>query len=96
MKSNDFCAPYSFLNGRVIMAIMYGRDIQAITIDGEDFIPTPQNIKTTAKLVNPDYDMYQGWPDIHIILDAGYDMLDCQKCPWFKFCEAKCAEEDDD
>lgn len=96
MKNNDFCAPYSFLNGRVIMAIMYEREIAGISIDGEPSMPTLENIKAAAKLVNPDYDLYKGWSDVHIILDADYDILDCRECPWKEFCDAAGAEEDDD
>ena len=86
-ENSQFCAPYSFLSGKVTMAIM---------IDGKEFMPTPETIKTTAKLVNPDYDKYKGWSDTRIILDADCKKIPCKTCPWFDICDAMDADAEDE
>lgn len=88
----EWCKPLSFLGGRVIVALNEGQ-ITCISVDGKTLPSYPENvhadsIRTAAKLVNPEYDEYSGWPDTHILLEADYEELPCCKCPWFDVCDA--------
>lgn len=83
----SWCTPYSFLNGKVKIAVNEGQ-IVGIMIDGQSIDCTPENIKSVAQLVNTSYHEYEGWSDTHIIFDSIYDELPCRSCPWFDICDA--------
>ena len=40
-----------------------------------------------AKHINPDYDCYSGWDDLHIALDAMHEW-GCASCPYKEECDA--------
>lgn len=91
MRESDenlgWCRPESYLDGRVILAINEGT-VAGIVIDGADEAITPDAIRRVAKMVNDNYDLYEGWDDVHIIQDAAHEELPCRRCPWFDVCDA--------
>lgn len=89
-ESNEnlgWCRPESYLDGRVILAINEGT-VAGISIDGQALSTTPENIRRVAKMVNADYDDYEGWDDVHIIQESAHEELPCRLCPWFGDCDA--------
>lgn len=90
----DWCRPESYLDGRVILAINEGT-VVGINIDGTKQATTPENIRRVAKMVNADYDDYEGWDDAHIIQDADHEELPCRLCPWFDDCDAMDEEDEE-
>lgn len=96
-ENNDnlgWCRPESYLDGRVILAINEGT-VAGINIDGADEAITPDAIRRVAKMVNADYDDYEGWTDLHIIQDAAHEELPCRLCPWFDVCDAMDEEDEE-
>ena len=50
-------------------------------------LPKPEEITRLAKELNENYDLYQGWSDTHILLDALRE-VGCDNCPFKADCEA--------
>ena len=88
MECNDnlsWCKPLEFNHGDVVIAFDEG-DIVGLQVRGETVdIPA---VEVIAKLVNEDYDLYQGYSPMEILLDSNYHELPCRMCPWFDICEA--------
>ena len=82
-----WCKPLSFANGKVIAAINEG-SVDSIQIEGKTIPATDENIRTAAKIANESYDLYKGWNDTNILLDAESEELPCRLCPWFGICDA--------
>lgn len=96
-ESNEnlgWCRPESYLDGRVILAINEGT-VAGIVIDGAEQTTTPENIRRVAKMVNDNYDLYEGWDDVHIIQDVDHEELPCRLCPWFDDCDAMDEEDEE-
>lgn len=89
-----WCRPESYLDGRVILAINE-ETVVGINIDGADEAITPDAIRRVAKMVNDNYDLYEGWDDVHIIQDVEHDELPCRLCPWFGDCDAMDEEDEE-
>lgn len=79
-----WCKPYRSGEHAIIVN---GGEVDYIAIDGVPQEVTPDAIRTLAKTVNDDYDIYQGWSDLHIALDAMKE-VGCASCPCFAECEA--------
>ena len=97
MRESDenlgWCRPESYLDGRVILAINE-ETVVGINIDGADEAITPDAIRRVAKMVNDNYDLYEGWDDVHIIQDVDHE-LPCRLCPWFDDCDAMDEEDEE-
>lgn len=81
----SWCRPY--IHDRVQFSILEG-NISGLMIDGDDVDPNPESIRTAAQIVNPDYSEYEGWTDLHILLDGDAHECACCDCPWFDVCSA--------
>lgn len=46
-----------------------------------------ETLEAFARRVNPDYNLYSGWSDEHIILEAMHE-CGCANCPFIDDCEA--------
>ena len=93
----SWCKPLEFKNGEVVIAINEG-DIVGLQVNGETVNGyTDTTIKRIAKLVNEDYELYEGYYEgytlLEIIYDADFKELPCRCCPWFHECEAMDDEE---
>lgn len=99
----SWCAPYSSSDGRIQFALNEG-EIVSLKLDGKDVdsdvpqIPFAHNatysetlLEKVARILNSNYDDYEGWDNTHIILEARGTSLkecDCCDCPWFDVCDA--------
>ena len=79
------CIPYAAANGRLAFTVLNGA-VESLQLDGAELPATPQNLKLAAQLANPDYDLYSGWGDTHILLEGDLTELPCRSCPWFDVC----------
>lgn len=91
----SWCAPYSLLGGRIVIAATDGK-ISSMQIDGTDVPVSGETIRRAAEMANECYESYQGWSDTHILLDANKEELPCRMCPWFGVCDAMDEEAYDD
>lgn len=82
-----WCKPLSFLDGKVILAVNEG-EVVGLRIDGTDVKINAESVHRVAEMVNPCYDLYSGWDDMHIIAEAPHKELGCCDCPWFGICDA--------
>lgn len=82
-----WCKPLSYQDGKVILAVNEG-EIVGLRIDGTDVKINADSVRRVAKMVNPDYDLYDGWDEMHIIQEAPHEELGCCNCPWFGICDA--------
>ena len=87
-----WCCPYVTDDGRYAVAVNEGEIIEAVTPEGH--LPeghlsplTAQEIEALARAVNPDYDLYEGWDDTYITLQAMHK-TGCADCPFFERCDA--------
>lgn len=90
LNCNDnlgWCKCLSFNDGTVFVAVNEG-DICGLCICGKDLGVDKQTLAHVAKLVNADYDLYEGYTSKEILFDADYCELPCRMCPWFDICEA--------
>lgn len=89
MLENDnnlsWCKPLEFKNGEVVIAIN-GGDIVGLQVNGETVDVMP--VEHIARLVNEDYDLYEGYSPMEILYDADFSELPCRCCPWFWECGA--------
>jgi len=86
----SYCTPYWSHDARIFFVLLEGKIVSAI-IDGREYIKTsditPELINQIAKIVNPDYDSYSGWDDLHIIMDGNIGEDGCCHCCWFNECQ---------
>ena len=87
-----WCKPYMSKDGRYAVAVNEGEIIEAITPEGhlpKDHVSplTDPEIETLAQAVNPDYDLYDGWDNGYILLQAMHE-TGCASCPFFSKCDA--------
>lgn len=102
MKENGenlgWCKPYVSDDGKYAIAVNEG-EIAGMIFDGEDIAPgkldSADIINKFAKAVNPDFDIYSGWGDLHIALDGDIKECGCANCPWFGICDAMDGEVDE-
>lgn len=83
----DWCKPYVSRDGKAKVIQLEGK-IEAAVIDGEEMSElTAEDLKSIAKRVSPDYELYSGWSDEHIILEAMTE-IGCSECPFIHDCSA--------
>lgn len=80
------CEAYS--SARVQLVTLNG-NIESLKIDGHEKELSTENVQLAAKLANPNYDLYRGWNDMHILLDGELRKIPCAECPWFNICEMR-------
>lgn len=78
--SEDETVTLAIANNEIVGAVINGVDIKASALDQID-------LASLAKHVNPDYEDYDGYSDLHIIRDAMHTCC-CADCPWFNICDA--------
>ena len=92
--SFDWCYTAKFTELPVYVSVYQG-DIEAILYNGEDHRPvTAEDIHRLAVRLNHNYDLYRGWDDKHILLDAENEILPCCECPWNDICDYMEEESD--
>lgn len=101
----SWCRPYISEDGRYAVAINEG-EICGMILDGEPVEPvinqdrrwetiyTDEMIERFARSVNPNYDMYKGYDDLHIALERLRE-VGCCECPFCGECEAVNEEIED-
>ena len=77
-----WCKPYVSDDGQVAGMILNGENINADNLDKADLL------ERFARAVNPDYDDYEGWNNLHISLEGNVRECGCANCPWFGICDA--------
>lgn len=98
-----WCKPYISEDERYALTISEGK-ISGIQIDGklvemderepEHFRYSKDLLHRLARSVNPKYDLYKGYTDTYIILDA-LEERGCYECPWRDECVAMIEEDDE-
>lgn len=83
----SWCKPMKHRIENVFISVNEG-EVVGIRVNGKDEDITDEKIKELAKKLNLDYDKYEGWNDIHILLESDFEELGCKDCPWFDICEA--------
>lgn len=85
-----WCKPYWSKGGAVAIAVNEGEVVGAV-IDGKDIpakdLDSADTVRRIARLVNPYYDDYSGWDDMHIAVEVMREG-NCCDCPWFGICDA--------
>lgn len=81
-----WCKPYISEDGKNAISLTDGK-ITGMMIDGVD-MNSPFDLAKFARAVNPSYDDYEGWDDLHIALDGNVCEESCADCPWFGICDA--------
>ena len=81
-----WCKPYISEDGKSAISLTDGK-ISGMMLGGVK-MDTDFDFAKFARAVNPDYDDYDGWDDLHIALDGGIREGACCDCPWFGICEA--------
>lgn len=67
--------------------ILFEGQAHSLYLDGEAIHdPSEEDLKKFAKAINPDYDLYDGWDDLHIALDVMTE-CGCSRCPFKDECE---------
>lgn len=95
MKENGenlgWCKPYVSADGKYVLAVNEV-EVAGMIFNGEDIkadkLGDPDLLRQFAKAVNPDYDDYDGWGDLHIALEGDIRECGCADCPWFSICDA--------
>lgn len=84
-----WCKPVVSDDGAAAVAEQEGRAV-AVRISGVDYTggAIPAALERAARRVNPDYDMYHGYDDLHIYLDGDTHETGCACCPWRDECDA--------
>lgn len=98
----DWCRPYISDDERIAVAVNEGEIIN-IQVDGRDiewdekrkfsFGYSENLLHRLAQEINPNYDLYKGYTDTHIILDT-LEERGCAECPWRDECDAMLTDED--
>lgn len=87
----SWCKPYADESGEYKLVMHDGllESVKSPTITAYryDGSLTDDVKEQFAREVNPDYDLYKGWDDEHIMLDAMHP-VGCASCAWFYECEA--------
>lgn len=94
IKNDDenlaWCKPYEDETGNYKLVMHDGEPLGIMTPDREAFrydgSLTDDLMESFARAVNPDYDYYKGYSNVHIALDAMHE-IGCASCPWFDDCE---------
>ena len=94
----SWCTPYADKTGEY-MLVMYDGELMSIMsptceADRYDGTLTDEALEQFARAINPDYDRYSGWSDLHIALEA-MSPVGCASCPWREVCDAMGAEMDE-
>lgn len=89
-ENMGWCKPYWNEDRTVAVAVNRG-ELTGAMIDGRD-VPSmemhkPDFLEKLARRVNPYYDDYSGWGNLHIALDVMREGP-CKECPWFHICAA--------
>ena len=86
-----WCKPYISEDEKFAIAINDGK-VVGMVLNGEEIdsreFDKPELLKRFARAVNPDYDDYDGWGDLHIALEGDIRECGCADCPWFSICDA--------
>ena len=74
------------------MLVMYDGELSSIMSPTREAFRyngtlTDEVLEQFAREVNPDYDLYTGWSDLHVALEAMHP-VGCASCPWCEDCEA--------
>lgn len=88
-ENNSRCTAYTTTDRRITAAVMAGQLI-ALRIDDRVFLTAADitaRLEEAARIANADYDDYEGWDDLHILLDGDVHELRCTDCPWRNECE---------
>ena len=87
----SWCKPYTDETGKYVLVMCDGKPSSMHSPSQEVFCHngtlTDDAMKQFAREVNPYYDLYNGWDDCHIALDAMHE-VGCASCPWRENCEA--------
>lgn len=82
-----WCCPFTDGKG-AWLAEQSSTDGTIMFPDGSECTTTnTKKLRDFAKLVNPNYDMYLGYTDYEIALDAMHE-TGCAHCPWNAVCDA--------
>lgn len=82
MRLVDDCKAMSSKDGRIVV-ITDGSQVIGMAVDGVEVDVTP----AAAKEANADYDLYSGWSDDHILLEAMGTEIGCEDCPYRQVCD---------
>ena len=86
----SWCKPYANASGDYMLVMCDGElsSIKSPTFEAfrYDGTLTDDVLERFAREVNPDYDLYSGWSDLHIALEAMHE-VGCSSCPWREDCE---------
>lgn len=83
----SWCKPYKHGKANISIAVNEGQ-IVGIRIDGKDVDVTPESTKELIERLEIDANQYDGWDDIYILLEDGWEEVGCAECPWFEKCDA--------
>lgn len=86
MRLVDDCKAMSSRDGRIVV-ITDGSQVIGMAVDGVEIDVTPASVHTAAKEANADYDLYSGWSDDHILLEAMGAEIGCEDCPYRQVCD---------
>ena len=95
-ENMSYCKPYQDDSGAYTIIMFEGHAETARTPDGDIYGESnvKKSIKDIAIAVNPDYDLYQGWSDLHIALEAMH-VVGCASCPYVNGeCDAMMEEDE--
>ena len=89
----SWCKPYFDESGEYCIVMLEGEPCGIVTpeveiVSGYDGAQAAidETIPLIAKAINPDYDLYSGWTNLHIALDAMRE-CGCANCPFKDDCE---------
>lgn len=83
----NWCRPYLSLANGSRMVVKEGREINIWTPDISIYGANEEDMRKFTRYVNADYDLYSGWSDLHIALDAMCE-VGCSDCPFNRECDA--------
>lgn len=97
-ENTQWCMPFCGDNRQIgnfkhdfDFLILFEGKAHSLYIDGKAIHdPSEDDLKDFAKAINPDYDLYDGWDDLHIALDVMRE-CGCSQCPFF----GECSEMDE-
>ena len=94
----SWCTPYQDETGDYTILVHDGEPSAIMTpsrmVYRYDGTLTGETLEQFARAVNPDYDAYSNWDDLHIALNALHPIA-CSACPWFDDCAAMVEEIDE-
>lgn len=93
-----WCKPYVSDDGKNALAVNEG-EVAGMILNGEDIkadkLDKGDLLERFARAVNPDYDDYDGWDNLHIALEGNVRECGCANCPWFGICDAMDGDVED-